>query len=173
MSGSQSEQKGFFHRMTGTPFAEAIGIQKPPSQLELWEKKQKDDLQKAMARKKQIEDQLKQQNQNVTKYQKQISELQTEQVKNFLGTQGRMIVKEVDTDWGYVGELDPTDTNFNDRNAFHQKRLKLKTEKIEAQSNLQGAKLETTNLTAELDKVQSQITQKTLLVSNPVPPSKQ
>ena len=48
MSGSQSEQQGWFHRMTGKPFGQTFGIQKAPSQLEIMQKKQREDLQKAM-----------------------------------------------------------------------------------------------------------------------------
>jgi hypothetical protein len=65
MSGSQSEQQGWFHRMTGKPFGQTFGIQKAPSQLEIMQKKQREDLQKAMERKKQIEDELKQKDLNV------------------------------------------------------------------------------------------------------------
>jgi dsDNA-specific endonuclease/ATPase MutS2 len=161
MSGSQSEQQGWFHRMTGKPFGQTFGIQKAPSQLEIMQKKQREDLQKAMERKKQIEDELKQKDLNVTKYQKQISELQKEQFKNYAATQGRMVVKEIDSDWGYTGGLDPTDSNYDDRNAFHQTRHKLATEKKEAKGSLKSTELESTNLKAELVKVQSEISQKT------------
>ena len=173
MSGSQSGQQGWFHRVTGRPFTPFIGVQKPPNQLDIQRKKNLDALNDAIQRKKQLEEQLKQQKQDGTQYQGQISELKKEKWRNILGTQGRMIAKELDSDWGYVGEHDPGGANYNDRNQFHQDRQRISTARKDAEGKLQETKVKTTSLETELTKTQNEINLKTILLVNPVQKSSQ
>jgi hypothetical protein len=170
MGDSKTAQKGLFHRVTGVPFTQAIGWQKPANPIDTRNQQIQRELRDAIERKEAINQRIEQVGQNAKQYQTQISEYKKERVKNFAATQGRMIVKQVDSDWGHLG-IEPSDSDFNDQKKFHADREYLWAKQREAENKYEQSEKMTADLHTQLEQTQKEICTKTAMSENPVPNS--
>ena len=167
MSGSTTEQQGWFHRWTGTPFGQAVGWQKPIDPVALNKIKLQSELQEALKDKDTISKQIDEVGQQKTKYQQQISETKVKRVQNVFGSLGRLSALGIDGDWVY-GDPDPTDSSYDSLKQFNKDREELKQTQRIAEKNLVDSQKNLKNLNEQLVKVQTTINQKTVMLENPV-----